>query len=105
MFCASMADVFEVRAELNAWRERLWPLIEVTPSLDWLLLTKRPQNIQRMAPWGKRWPNNVWLGTTAENQKYAELRIPHLLDAPARVHFISAEPLARFAFRQEVEGN
>jgi protein gp37 len=88
-----MADVFEVRAELNEWRERLWPLIENTPSLDWLLLTKRPQNIQRMAPWKRQWPKNVWLGTTAENQKHAEIRVPLLLDVPARVHFISAEPL------------
>jgi protein gp37 len=64
VFCASMADVFEVRAELNPWRARLWPLIEQTPWLDWLLLTKRPKNVRRMAPWGSRWPHNVWLGTT-----------------------------------------
>jgi protein gp37 len=93
VFCASMADVFEGRAQLNQWRERLWPLIEETPALDWLLLTKRPQNVERMVPWIRVWPDNVWLGTTAENQKYADLRIPFLLAAPARVHFISAEPL------------
>jgi protein gp37 len=93
VFCASMADVFEGRAELNVWREKLWPLIEETPQLDWLLLTKRPQNVLRMVPWGRAWPANVWLGTTAENQKFADLRIPKLLAAPARVHFISAEPL------------
>jgi protein gp37 len=93
VFCASMADVFEVRAELNPWRARLWPLIEQTPWLDWLLLTKRPKNVRRMAPWGSRWPHNVWLGTTAENQKHADLRIPELLESPARIHFISAEPL------------
>lgn len=93
VFCASMADVFEIRAELNDWRARLWPLIELTPWLDWLLLTKRPQNIQRMAPWRDKWPTNVWLGTTAETQKHADIRIPHLLDSPARIHFISAEPL------------
>lgn len=93
VFCASMADVFEGRAELNSWREKLWPLIEQTGQLDWLLLTKRPQNVQRMVPWGDTWPSNVWLGTTAENQKYADSRIPSLLAVPARVHFISAEPL------------
>jgi protein gp37 len=93
VFCASMADVFEPRAELHESRHRLWPLIEQTPSLDWLLLTKRPQNIERMTPWKGEWPPNVWLGTTAENQKYADLRIPPLLKSPARIHFISAEPL------------
>jgi protein gp37 len=46
-----------------------------------------------MAPWGNEWPKNVWLGTTAENQKYADLRVPHLLDSRSRIHFISAEPL------------
>lgn len=93
VFCASMADVFEARSELNQWRARLWPLIDQTPWLDWLLLTKRPQNIRRMAPWNREWPSNIWLGTTAENQKYAERRIPLLMDVPARIHFISAEPL------------
>lgn len=93
VFCASMSDVFESRAELNSWRARLWPLIESTPWLDWLLLTKRPQNASRMTPWTGSWPENVWLGTTTENQKYADLRIPHLLEVPARIRFLSAEPL------------
>jgi hypothetical protein len=48
VFCASMADVFESRVDLHQWRERLWPLIDATPNLDWLLLTKRPQNVERM---------------------------------------------------------
>ncbi len=51
VFCASMADVFERRADLNPERSRLWQLIEATPNLDWLLLTKRPQNIERLVPW------------------------------------------------------
>jgi hypothetical protein len=36
---------------------------------------------------------NVWLGTTVENQEYADIRIPHLLSVPAVVHFLSVEPL------------
>src|SRR5437764_7892645 len=59
VFCASMADVFERRSELDQWRERLWLLIECTPWLDWLLLTKRPQNISAMVPWDDSWPSNV----------------------------------------------
>ena len=93
VFCASMADVFEGRPELDIWRDRLWPLIESTPWLDWLLLTKRPQNVARMVSWKEGWPDNVWLGVTAENQRWADQRIPLLLSLPARVRFTSAEPL------------
>lgn len=93
VFCASMADVFERRAELNPWRERLWELIEQTPMLDWLLLTKRPQEIGSKVPWTNDWPENIWLGTTVENQRFAELRLPHLLKHQAKVRFLSCEPL------------
>ena len=93
VFCASMADVFERRAELHPWRDRLWRLIEATPSLDWLLLTKRPHNVHSMVPWGASWPENVWLGCTAENQLWADKRVPALLEAPAHVRFLSCEPL------------
>ncbi len=93
VFCASMADVFEIRAELNPWRTRLWPLIEQTPWLDWLLLTKRPQEHPSHDPLGRRLANKRVAGYNAETQKHADARIPHLLESPARIHFISAEPL------------
>jgi protein gp37 len=93
VFCASMADVFERRADLNVERTRLWQLIEATPNLDWLLLTKRPQNIERLVPWGNNWPANVWLGTSVENQMLAEKRLPFLLRNAAAVRFLSCEPL------------
>jgi protein gp37 len=93
VFCASLADVFDNQAEPE-WRADLWRLIEVTPNLDWLLLTKRPQNIAKMMPanWGDGYPN-VWIGTTVENQGEADRRIPHLLGIRAKVHFLSCEPL------------
>lgn len=93
VFCASMADVFEDRQELDAPRERLWQLIIDTPNLDWLLLTKRIESVNQIAPWGNSWPENVWIGTTVENQKYADQRIPELLKVPAKVRFLSCEPL------------
>ncbi len=93
VFCASMADVFEDRAELNSHRLRLWKLIDSTPWLDWLLLTKRPENINKMVPWRKDWPSNVWLGTTIEDQFWAEQRLPLLLSIPSSVRFLSCEPL------------
>lgn len=111
VFCASMADVFEDRPDLVAPRARLFDLIQRTPGLDWLLLTKRPQNLLAMLPWmagiatdspravtgelvaaSKPWPN-VWLGTTAEDQERADERIAHLVSVPAVVRFLSCEPL------------
>lgn len=110
VFCASMADVFEDRPDLEEPRARLWDLIAATPHLDWLLLTKRPENVRGMVPrrwaFGVRtineegstvepceWPVNVWVGTTVEDQKRADERVPHLLDVPAPVRFLSCEPL------------
>ena len=91
VFCASMADVFEDRRDLDAQRERLWALIATTPALDWLLLTKRPQNIAAMLP-AHLDRHNVWLGTTTEDQQRADERLPHLIKNAAAVHFASYEP-------------
>ena len=93
VFCASMADVFEDRRELDPWRSRLWDVIEATPQLDWLLLTKRPELVATLARWRVEWPPNIWLGTTVEDQVSADSRLPHLSAIPAAVRFISAEPL------------
>lgn len=92
VFCSSMADVFEDHPTVAEQRLRLWPLIEATPNLDWLLLTKRPENIHRHGPW-MSWPENVWLGTTTENQARFDERWPYLRDTEAVVRFVSAEPM------------
>lgn len=94
VFCASLADVFDNQVPPE-WRTDLFQLILATPSLDWLILTKRPQNIKEMyaVKWLAAPPENVWLGTTVENQTEANRRIPHLLTAPAKMHFLSCEPL------------
>lgn len=95
VFCSSLSDVFDNQVPPE-WRQRLFRLIHATPNLDWLLLSKRPQNfaemIQRDAPTGEL-PANVWLGVTVENQKQADIRIPHMLKVWASLYFISAEPL------------
>ncbi len=95
VFCASMADVFEGGSAEEASRQRLWETIEATPNLDWLLLTKRPNNIMRLIPtsWRAQLPRNVWVGATIENQEWADRRLPALLDVPGVVRFVSAEPL------------
>lgn len=94
VFCASLADVFEERAELDAHRLRLFGIIKQTPNLDWLLLTKRPTFAKRwLRECGLVMPENVWMGTSAENQEMADERIPVLLSIPATRHFVSCEPL------------
>lgn len=94
VFCGSMCDVMEDRKDLDIWRNKLYHLIEHTPHLDWLLLTKRPQNFRRFLP--QRWHThprpNVWGMTTVESQKYT-WRIVDLLQAPFLVRGLSIEPL------------
>ncbi len=96
VFCASLADVFEDHQSIKPeWRAGLLDLIEITPNLDWLLLTKRPENVMQMIhdEWQSAFPSNVWIGTTVENQAAADKRIPELLKIPARVRFLSVEPM------------
>ncbi|MDC7808823.1 phage Gp37/Gp68 family protein [Sphingomonas koreensis] len=97
VFCASLADVFDNKAP-QEWREDLWRLIRATPNLTWMLLTKRPQNIDRMLPGAvvADVPANVWLGTTAEDQPHAEQRVgltQLIAGAFGWIPFVSAEPL------------
>ena len=93
VFCASLADVFDNQVP-EEWRADLWALIRECSALDWLLLTKRPQNMAAMLPhdWGAGYPNAA-LGVTAEDQKRAQERVPILLDTPAAMRFVSVEPM------------
>ena len=106
VFCASLADVFEGRDTMpeSSWeavesaRRRLFNLIDDTPQLDWLLLTKRPQNIQDMLPSVRigesaEFRQNLWIGTSVENMWAADERIHWLKKVPAAVRFLSVEPL------------
>ena len=93
VFCASMADVFEDHPQVSEARRRLFGLIEATPHLDWLLLTKRIENVAAMVPWGDSWPPGVWMGTSLESPRFA-WRIDELLKLRgATVRFLSCEPL------------
>jgi protein gp37 len=130
VFCASLADVFEQLPPghpqlrwMDEQRERLWALVDRTPHLTWLLLTKRPYNVLGMVPdtWltvcadhdcehvsnpdcGRTWPRNVWVGTTVEDQRRLDERIHHLAAIPARVRFLSMEPLLEaISFRPKAE--
>lgn len=92
VFTCSWSDFFISAAD--NWREDAWEVIRRTPELTYQILTKRPEFIRDRLPldWGKGYPN-VWLGISAENQETLEKRLPALAAIPARVRFISAEPL------------
>jgi len=101
VFCASLADVFDNEVP-DQWRHDLYSLIEVTPAMTWLLLTKRIGNAAKMLPRRPDWtPSNdgpgsfpnAWLGATIVNQDEADRDVPKLLAIPAAVRWISAEPL------------
>ncbi|WP_233869289.1 phage Gp37/Gp68 family protein [Paraburkholderia adhaesiva] len=97
VFCASLADVFDNHVP-DDWRADLFDLVAATPNLDWLILTKRIGNVAAMLPYDwtcrrRGWPANVWLGITVVNQGEADRDIPKLLAVPARVRFLSMEPL------------
>jgi protein gp37 len=111
VFCASLADIFEDREDLDVIRADLFDLIRRTPNLDWQILTKRPEAVLRilrrvgiatdsvdvarmMAQWcGGDPPVNVWLGTSVEDQEMADARVSHLVNIHAVVRFLSMEPL------------
>lgn len=94
VFCASLADVFDNAVE-HEWRQDLADLIQSTPNLDWLLLTKRIGNVGPMleAMFLDGAPPNIWLGATIVNQEEAERDIPKLLRAAVDTKFLSMEPL------------
>jgi protein gp37 len=118
VFCASLADWLDEEVPIE-WLVNLLETIHATPNLDWLLLTKRPQLWQSrleaahcfawdhgvtkrhdsVMNWLGGWchahvpPPNVWIGTSVEDQAAADERIPALLKIPARVRFLSCEPL------------
>ena len=111
VFCASLADVFEDRPELSAWRAPLFHLINQCRNLDFLLLTKRPENALGMiraacltSGWDVREVSdfnnrlafhfpNIWIGVSVEDQENAAVRIPRLCELRPKVRFLSLEPL------------
>lgn len=95
VFCGSLCDVMEEGGpNLNRIRGDLWKVIESTPNLDWLLLTKRPQNFRKFLPahWIETPRPNVWGMTTVESAEYL-WRVNELLKTPFVVRGLSVEPL------------
>lgn len=93
-------------ATLDDLRRDLFALIDATPHLDWLLLTKRPENVLRMWPQARHMPAgdpyrlddyrpNVWLLTSIATQADADRNVPLLLRCRdlAPVLGLSIEPM------------
>lgn len=96
IFCASMADIGEDHPVADQERPKLWTLIEATPELDWLLLTKRVTTARQWLPerWlaSGAWPQNVWFGFSAEDQQRFDERWAAAALVPAPIRFCSYEP-------------
>lgn len=94
VFVNSLSDFFEDNPQVADWRAGAFERFKRYPMLQFLLLTKRANNIAPSLPadWGSGYPN-VWLGCTVENQEQADQRIGWLENIPARVRFLSCEPL------------
>lgn len=93
----SLCDPFDNAVDVHL-RRKFFDLIELTPWLTWLLLTKRIGNAFAMLSDARShdWlagQDNVWIGATVVNQEEADRDIPKLLALPARVRFLSMEPL------------
>ncbi|MBN3761366.1 DUF5131 family protein [Burkholderia sp. Ac-20365] len=95
VFCSSLSDVFDNEVD-PSWRTDLWQLVDSTPTLEWMLLTKRIGNVRKMVPrsWlePNGWPKNVRLGITVSTQEEVERDVPRLLDINAP-NFLSIEPI------------
>jgi protein gp37 len=92
VFTCSWSDWFHEDAD--GWRDDAWAIIRQTPHLTYQILTKRSERIANHLPtdWGAGYPN-VWLGVSGEYQRQVVERSNALAMIPARVRFMSLEPL------------
>jgi protein gp37 len=105
VFVNSMSDLFHEEVP-DSFILEVWLVMAMTPEHTYQVLTKRPERMKEFViglqalPGGHQlfaaemWPlPNVWLGVSVENQRWADERIPQLLETPAAVRFLSCEPL------------
>ena len=92
VFTCSWSDFFHSAAD--AWRPEVWEIIRTCNWLNFQILTKRIERVRERLPsdWGERGYPNVWLGVSVENKRFL-WRVDQLREIPARVHFVSGEPL------------
>jgi protein gp37 len=98
VFCFSLSDIMEDSLLIpQGWREEFYALVRKCTWLDFLFLTKRPENYVRFLPsdWGDGY-DNVWLGVSIENQRRYDERAPFLKLIKAKVKFFSMEPMLEY---------
>ena len=105
VFCASLADVFDNHVSIDVmWRQELGLLIESTPHMDWMLLTKRIANARKYFPvmFPRGVPLNVWLGATIVTQAEMDRDAATLGEIKAEYGitetFFSMEPMFEVVF-------
>jgi protein gp37 len=95
IFVTPLSDFFIDHPVADKWRPAAWSVMSNTPRHTYRICTKRPENIARMLP--PDWPlPNVWLGVSAENQHWADVRMEMLRSVPIHpkaIRWVSAEPL------------
>ena len=92
IFTSSMTDIFHEAVDF----EFILRVVDVMRAASWhtfQVLTKRPQRMKEFVDRFGPLPENAWLGTSVENQRWAEIRLPQLVSVPAPVRFVSCEPL------------
>jgi len=92
-FVNSMSDFWHENAK-DEWRNEFIDVIKKTPHHIYQILTKRPENIITMMDriGLHSFPDNVWIGATVEDHRVAH-RIDNLRSVPARIRFLSVEPM------------
>ena len=96
VFVNSMSDLFHEEVPFKFVQEVFRRMVEYDQHI-YQVLTKRPTRMLEYLEWDKRmvWPDHVWAGVSVENQYWADRRIPLLAEIPAKVRFLSVEPLLK----------
>lgn len=101
VFCASMGDIGDSEVP-DDWRQDLSILIDETPFLEYMLLTKRAHNLEKY--YRKETLERCGIGATAETQKELDARWSYLKKCPARYRFLSMEPLLEAVTIRDFDG-
>ena len=96
VFVNSMSDLFHEEVPFEFVREVFLSMLDYDQHI-YQVLTKRPARMLEYIEWGEgpNWPDHVWAGVSVENQYWADQRIPLLAQVPAKVRFLSVEPLLK----------
>jgi protein gp37 len=90
IFVNSMSDLFHADIPIE-YIQQVFDVMNNNKHHVFQILTKRTERLESVAPY-LNWSNNIWLGVTVENDKHKD-RIDKLRNIPARIKFISFEPL------------